>query len=386
MRYLLTFMLLFVVSIVEASPTPDWVLGRGHMEYDSSRYLIGVGFSDKSTVSASESARAELIKSISVRVNTVNKDYNSSDKSFSEASVSSETDFLLEGSQVKDGWYDEEKEIFYSLVVIERQYVLDTLKALIDVLVAKNDLTLRQGDTFFNNGNVVKALVYYYDGYVESSKLIPFIRTYKSVILNTNTVSVEDNYNLIFKERVHAIVDNLSIESMEQSLEEDEFTFRVRPTLHKNTVKKFPIKFYSVYKHYVDRQLCSNDGCYIKVNAFDIINDKNSLYVRAVIDMQTLEKYFSYKLDKKIFNKLKLISVSFKRRLEVTEVPQEEIDAVQQYANRKEQIFRQMDRSIYNGLGRSGRPDIDLSPLRRKGSIDFNIRFGNGNINFNKRY
>jgi len=72
--------------------------------------------------------------------------------------------------------------------------------------------------------------------------------------------------------------------------------------------------------------------------------------------------------------------------LEVTEVPQEEIDAVQQYANRKEQIFRQMDRSIYNGLGRSGRPDIDLSPLRRKGSIDFNIRFGNGNINFNKRY
>ena len=125
--------MLFFVSIVEASPAPDWVLGRGHPSYDSSRYLIGVGFSDKSTVSASESARAELIKSIRVKVNTVNKDYNSSDKSFSEASVSSETDFLLEGSQVKDGWVDEDKGIFYSLVVIERQYVLETLRNLIDV-------------------------------------------------------------------------------------------------------------------------------------------------------------------------------------------------------------------------------------------------------------
>ena len=86
MRFLLTFMLLCVVSIVEASPTPDWVLGKGHPSYDSARYLIGVGFSEKSIVLASESARAELIKSISVRVNSVNKDYNSSDKSFSEAS------------------------------------------------------------------------------------------------------------------------------------------------------------------------------------------------------------------------------------------------------------------------------------------------------------
>ena len=113
MRYLLTFILLFVCSIVEASPAPNWVLGRGHSLYDPNQYLIGVGVSEKDIVSASESARAELIKSIRVQVNSTLKDYKSTDKSFSEATISSESDFLLEGSQVKDGWYDEEKQIFY---------------------------------------------------------------------------------------------------------------------------------------------------------------------------------------------------------------------------------------------------------------------------------
>ena len=131
MRYLFTFMLLLVVSLVEASPAPDWVLGRGHPSYDPIQYLMGVGYSKENTVSASESARAEQIKSVRVKVNSTIKDYKSTDKSFSEASISSESDFLLEGSQVKDGWYDEEKEIFYSLVVIKRLYVLDTLSDLI---------------------------------------------------------------------------------------------------------------------------------------------------------------------------------------------------------------------------------------------------------------
>ena len=190
MRYVLTFMMLLVVSFVEASPAPDWVFGKGHPSYDPDQYLMGVGYSKENTVSASESARAELIKSIRVQVNSTLKDYKSTDKSFSEATISSESDFLLEGSQVKDGWYDEDKGIFYSLVVIKRQYVLDTLSELIDNIITKNSLTLRQADTFYNNGNVLKALVYYYDGYVESSKLLPYIQTYKSVIMELSLIHI----------------------------------------------------------------------------------------------------------------------------------------------------------------------------------------------------
>ncbi len=317
MRYLLTFMLLFVVSIVEASPAPDWVLGRGHSSYDSSRYLIGVGFSDKSTVSASESARAELIKSIRVRVNTINKDYNSSDKSFSEASVSSETDFLLEGSQVKDGWYDEDKEIFYSLVVIERQYVLETLRKLIDVLISKLELTLRQADTFASNGDVLKALVYYYDGFMESTKLFPYIQTYNSVIIESDNSTKGYNFNILFKEKIQNIVDNIQLVPISRNVHDEDIQFSVKAVLDGQGIDNFPIKFYSVYKNFTERTFCKKSGCESRVKITKVINDGGNTYMKAVVDMKTLSKYFTYRLDEKLFQRLDLLNVTFKTQVDV---------------------------------------------------------------------
>ena len=50
-----------VIQPVSNSPIPpNWVLGREHHLYAHAQYLVGVGFSNKNTVSASESARAEL--------------------------------------------------------------------------------------------------------------------------------------------------------------------------------------------------------------------------------------------------------------------------------------------------------------------------------------
>ena len=50
-----------VIQPVSNSPEPPgWVLGRGHQKFAQAHYLVGVGFSNKNTVSASESARAEL--------------------------------------------------------------------------------------------------------------------------------------------------------------------------------------------------------------------------------------------------------------------------------------------------------------------------------------
>ena len=64
MKYLITFILLFFVPVAEATTAPDWVLGKGHPKYNTVEYVIGIGHSDKSTVTASESARADLIKNI----------------------------------------------------------------------------------------------------------------------------------------------------------------------------------------------------------------------------------------------------------------------------------------------------------------------------------
>ena len=402
MRYLLTFMMLFFVSIVEASPAPDWVLGRGHPSYDSSQYLIGVGYSKENTVSASESARAELIKSIRVKVNSTIKDYRSTDKSFSEASISSESDFLLEGSQVKDGWYDEDKEVFYSLVVIKRQFVLDTLSEMINNIVSKNSLTLRQADTFYNNGKIIKALVYYYDGYVESSKLLPYIQTYKSVIIVPNNTVLETNYNLLFKEKIQNIVEHIQLEKISGSVKDENVLLNVKATYKGRGIDNFPVKFFSVYKHHVDRVICKSNGCETKAPVKSILNKNNSIFIKAVPDFKTFEKYFTYNLTPRLFGSFDVLSVSFKDTLQNQEVVarnkrykvlNDELDNRQQ--RESDRLATQMEREI-NAMKSSGcevgcrRPQIPIygnSP-RRRGSINFNIGFckgrNRGNINIGK--
>ena len=402
MRYLLTFMMLFFVSIVEASPAPDWVLGRGHLSYDPAHYLMGVGYSKENTVSASESARAELIKSIRVKVNSTIKDYRSTDKSFSEASISSESDFLLEGSQVKDGWYDEDKEIFYSLVVIKRQFVLDTLTEMINNIVSKNSLTLRQADTFYNNGKIIKALVYYYDGYVESSKLLPYIQTYKSVIIVPNNTVLETNYNLLFKEKIQNIVEHIQLEKISGSVKDENVLLNVKATYKGRGIDNFPVKFFSVYKHHVDRVICKSNGCQTKAPVKSILNKNNSIFIKAVPDFQTFEKYFTYNLTPKLFGSFDVLSVSFKDTLQNQEVIarnkrykalNDELDNRQQ--RNSDILAERMQREI-DDMKASGcevgcrRPQVPIygnSP-RRRGSINFNIGFGKGrnrgNINIGK--
>ncbi|MBT6699140.1 MAG: hypothetical protein HOB15_01895, partial [Flavobacteriales bacterium] len=213
---------------------PDWVLGRAHSEFPLSKYIVGVGFSEKNTILASVSARVELIKSIRVKVNSKIKDYHSTDDNFVEASSSSETDFLLEGSQTKDGWYDSDKGIFYSLVVIQRKYVLATIQEYIDNIVSNSSLSIRQADTYFNNGEIIKALVHYYDGYLQSKKLFPYIQTYKSVSMLQHQPKVEQDYTLLFKEKIQNIIGNIEVVDDKQILNGTDIKYWVKVTFKKN--------------------------------------------------------------------------------------------------------------------------------------------------------
>ena len=383
MKYLITFVFLLFVSIASANTpiqSPDWVLGKGHPSFPDSKYLIGVGVSEKSTVSASESARVELIKTIRVKVNSVSKDYISREKSVSESSIVSETDFLLEGSQVKDGWYDAKNNLFYSFVIIERKYVLETLKVMIEHILASIELSLRQADTFFNNGNIIQALIYYYDGYKESSKLLPYIQTYNSVIMIDNQ-EYKDEYNLLFKEKIQNIVDNIYLEKQTEIINNNNLDLNIKASFKGRGIKNFPIKFSSGYNHYVERVLCGSDGyCKVNLKVENIVNKNNDILITAVADLQTLEKYFNHSLKKSLFGRLELLSVTFKLKREIQVI----------------QMIKQEKKNYRRSNGRhSG--DIDLSPLRngffidnykaRKhtGHINFRFRFGNGgNINIHK--
>ena len=391
MKYLLTFiLLLFVASAINDCSTasantpiqsPDWILGKGHPSFPDSKYLIGVGVSEKSPVLASEFARIELIKTIRVKVNSVVKDYNSREKSVSESSIVSETDFLLEGSQVKDGWYDAKNNLFYSFVIIERKYVLETLKVMIEHILASIELSLRQGDTFFNNGNIIQALIYYYDGYKESSKLLPYIQTYNSVIMINNSQEYKDEYNLLFKEKIQNIVDNIYLEKQTEIINNDNLDLNIKASFKERGIKNFPIKFSSGYNHYVERILCDDIGnCKINPQIKKVINrNNNNILIEAKVDLQTLEKYFNHNLKKNLFGRLELLSVVFKLKKEVQKV----------------QVIEQKKKKYIRNLTPNN--DIDLSPLRNgffidtyksrkhNGHINFGIRFGNrGNINIHK--
>ena len=290
---------------------PNWVLGRPHPRFPVSKYVVGVGFSEKSTVSASESARAELIKSIRVQVNSTINDYHSTDKSFSEASITTETDFLLEGSQMKDGWYDLKNDIYYSLVVIERKYVLSTVQEHIDNIVSSTSLSIRQGDTYYNNDHIIKALVHYYDGYLQSIKLVPYIQTYKSVSMLKHKPVVEQDYTLIFKEKIQNIIGNIEVFENRQVLNDSDVKYLVKTTFKDKPISGFPCEFNGSHG-FVEKVLSNEEG--ICESNYHIRNKtkKHNYVMKAMVDMPAFKKHFNHTLKKDLFGRLELIDVMFR--------------------------------------------------------------------------
>ena len=380
MKYILTFIMLLFVSTANAN-TPDWVLGKGHHAFPNDKYLVGVGVSEKSPILASESARAELIKTIRVKVNSVVTDYNSREKSVSESSIVSETDFLLEGSQVKDGWYDSRHNVFYSFVVIERKYILETLKVMIEHIQASIELSLRQGDTFFNNNEIIRALVYYYNGFKESTKLLPYIQTYNSVIMVKDKQEYKDEYNLLFKEKIQNIVDNISLEKQQHNI--NDLDLSVKATFKGRGIDNFPIKFSSQYNYYVERISCNKGGsCNVNVTPKIFLKYRqfDKILIIAKVDLQTLEKHFNYSLKKNLFGRLELLKVSFKIKKQKHVAKQNVVKEVVK-ENKQIRELTPWEECCANDIG----PIRRSGTARNYGHINFGIRFGNrGNINIHR--
>ena len=291
-------------------PKPlGWVLGREHKHYAHSQYLVGVGFSKENTVSASESARAEIAKTIRFKLASVMKDYNSNDGSFVESFVQTETDVLLEGVQIKDGWYDPVKKVYYSFAVVKRKDVLRMIQDQVDIIVSSIDLTMEQANTFHDNGEVLKSLVHYYNGYNESSKLLPLLRTYKSVSLFPEIPSISSNIPsaIDFKKKVQAIVNNIEVEKID-NLE----SFVVKITYDKQALRNLPIKFHGNSYNFVSRISSDDKGiCKVKINNVKIEHDFE--IVKAEVDLFTLSKRFNHKLKKDLFGRLDTLDVTFKK-------------------------------------------------------------------------
>ena len=340
------FMVVLTVSTANAE-TPDWVLGKEHKSFPTKKYLVGVGVSEKSPIKAAQSARAELTKNISVRINSVASDFNSRDESVSESSIVTETDFLLEGSQVKDGWYDNRNDLYYSFVVIKRKLVLKTLKTFIDKMYLNVELSLKQGNECLVDNDIMKALVYYYDGYRESEKILPYIQTYNSVIMfrdDQKHIDWEEK-SLLFKEKIQDIVDNISLDKISEMVDQEDIPLNVRALFKERIIKDFPIKYYEV-THKAD----------------------SDIYVKAGVDLPKFEKHFNHNLQKNLFGRLKLINVSFKARKNIGKMM-----AQQGPLSFEPGVYKKF------GFPDDVQPAIIRYPTRsRSGSWNLNLGLGNG--------
>ena len=99
---------------------PDWVLGKGHPDFPQERYLVGVGFSDMHSGSAKDSARSNLAKNLKVKVRSTMVDISTTESTQIELVIETEVDAVLEGVEIKDGWLDQSKGVFYAFAVVER--------------------------------------------------------------------------------------------------------------------------------------------------------------------------------------------------------------------------------------------------------------------------
>ena len=297
---------------------PDWILGRGHKQYTHAQYLVGIGFSNKNTVSASESARSELSKNIRFKIASIMKDYNSNDGSFVESFIKTETDAILEGVQIKDGWFDSQKKVFYSFAVVKRKDVLATIQDQIDTVMANSQLTMKQADSFYNNNEILKSLVYYYDGYNESSNLLPLLRTYKTVSLfpEVPVISADIPSAINFKKKVQAIIGNIEVEKItdNESIRSKDVSFVVKITYDGKALSNLPIKFHGNSYNFVGRVLSDDNGiCEVKTNSSIILDEDNFAIVKAEIDLFALSKRFNHRLKKDLFGRLETLDVTFKK-------------------------------------------------------------------------
>ena len=198
-------------SAPSSSPRPDWTLSKGDPRFPQARYLVGVGLSDKSSVSAEESARSNLAKNLKVKINSTMVDVSTTEQTYVESVIETEVDTVLEGVEIKDGWMDQEKRVHYSLAVVKRSLAASTIQDRISKIELDLKRNLSDGTEAENRAEVITALSHYISGYQKAPALLP-LKSALHVITGSRENSVSQNISAVeFESRIKGIVHNLNL-------------------------------------------------------------------------------------------------------------------------------------------------------------------------------
>ena len=196
---------------IKPSTPPDWVLGKGHPRFPQARYLIGVGISDKNSVSANGSARSNLAKNLKVKIHSTMVDVSTTEESHIESVIETEVDTVLEGVEIKDGWLDQSKGVYYSLAIVERSLAASSIQDRIRKIESVLKRNFNEGMAAEKKAEVVVALSHYLSGYQKAPALSP-LKSALYVITRSREHPESKNINAgEFAFKIRSIVHNLNL-------------------------------------------------------------------------------------------------------------------------------------------------------------------------------
>ena len=190
---------------------PDWVLGKSHPDYPGERYLTGVGFSNLHSGSAKDSARSNLAKTLKVKVRATMVDISTKEKSRIESVIETEVDTVLQGVEIKDGWLDQVKGIYYNLAVVERTLAASRVQDEIGNIESVLKRNLNEGDEAAKTGDIINALSSYLSGY-QKAPALPTLYSALHIITPDNKFTETQNISTgDFESKVKHIVQDLNL-------------------------------------------------------------------------------------------------------------------------------------------------------------------------------
>ena len=167
--------------------------------------------SDTNAVSARESARSNLAKNLKVKIHSTMVDVATTEQTYIESIIETEVDTVVEGVEIKDGWLDQDKGVYYSLAIVERSLAASSIQNRIGKIEAVLQRNWNEGVEAESRVDVMSALSHYLSGYQKAPSLSP-LKSALYVITRSRGNSKSQNTSTgEFESRIKGIVNNLNL-------------------------------------------------------------------------------------------------------------------------------------------------------------------------------
>jgi hypothetical protein len=259
-------------SNIETNHPPQWVLGKEHLFFPMSDYIVGRGISKESSVTAAENARMDLAKTIKVKIRSKMMDFSTNDLTKVKSVIESEVEAVLEGVEIRDGWFDLTKNNYYSYAVMNRKIASQSVRNRISLVSKRLHWHLHEGIKAAEKNDISSALASYASGYIESPDL-ESLTTMLNVIDQTvdrKNYKPETPNQLTFESEAKNILDNISLSIISgnkqyvelSKIPKDPLTIKIylRKNLTNIPLVGIPVKFkYANGAGVIDEHVQTND-------------------------------------------------------------------------------------------------------------------------------